>query len=323
MDAISEWRTDKGVVRLVAVDRATPERDSDEVLDQAWRHLDAEDYPHAERLCRRVLADHPTSANALHLLGLVAFRQGNLTNATKLIRRAIRQRPKVPGYHHSHGLVLLASMQPAASIVAFRRALSLQPGFGEARRNLGKALRTAGFENGAEGALRHAGYEITEFGEDGTLRVPAAVWWVLLLLNRHALAIVIGSISVVLGRRFGLEVGALHQIVSNPFFLLASLPAMLVFAANFKRIPEGSKGARWIWKRGRALLIAAAVLDLALLGWTGWSEAGGTFAIIYWLGAVIDLGVIAFLARSGRVVDVFSDFPRAPQGPPPVPADVD
>ncbi|MCY2990263.1 MAG: tetratricopeptide repeat protein [Planctomycetota bacterium] len=129
----------------------------------------------AEQGYRSVLAENPRHADALHLLGVLAFQHGQLTPAAELINRAIEIYPQsapfhtnlaevyraagrlgeavAAGYmalqlepdnveaHNNVGLALLAQQQFAQAESHFRDALRLRPDFAQAANNLGSALR--------------------------------------------------------------------------------------------------------------------------------------------------------------------------------------
>ncbi len=81
----------------------------------------------AHRLYKRVLADHPDEPDALHLLGMLTFENGNPAAAADLIRRAIGVRPNVVDYHLNLGRVLRADRQADAAVAALRTAVEMNP----------------------------------------------------------------------------------------------------------------------------------------------------------------------------------------------------
>lgn len=92
--------------------------------------------------------------------------------------------------------------------------------------------------------------------------------------------------------------------------LIAGVPAALTLYAWLVRVPSAKALVRAIWRNGRKLLIASALLHSALVFATEWPS-------MHWLSepvsAVIlagDLWVIAFVLFSERVKDTFLDFPE-------------
>lgn len=128
----------------------------------------------AEKACSIALARDPGDAEALHLLGLVAERRGDLGRAARLIESATAAAPDIGLYRFNLGNALrvlgrldeaLASYsqavaldpgrfaawfnlaqvhaehgRPAQAIAAFREALRIEPASGEARLGLAAAL---------------------------------------------------------------------------------------------------------------------------------------------------------------------------------------
>ncbi len=127
-----------------------------ELFGQAVRHHQAGEAEQAEASYRRVLTLEPRHADALHLLGLLAFEAGRHDRARELIERAIRIDPDRPPYHLNLGNVLAALGQPGPAIIAFTAAIRLRPDHAPARLGLGNALRAAGRPAQAVAAYREA-----------------------------------------------------------------------------------------------------------------------------------------------------------------------
>ena len=62
--------------------------DIDRVVDAAFAHHEAGELDQAEALYRKPLEADPEHAEALHLLGLIAYQQGQFATAIELISRA-------------------------------------------------------------------------------------------------------------------------------------------------------------------------------------------------------------------------------------------
>ncbi len=85
----------------------------------------------AHRLYKQVLAEHPDEPDALHLLGLLTFENGNAAGAAELIRRAIAGRPNVVDYHLNLARVLRAGGRAGGradeAVAALRQAVAMNP----------------------------------------------------------------------------------------------------------------------------------------------------------------------------------------------------
>jgi tetratricopeptide (TPR) repeat protein/SAM-dependent methyltransferase len=144
----------------------------------------------ASALYRKVLTADPNSADALHLLGMVALQQGQPKTALELIRkaialndreatyhfhlalalqtlndsrgavagyrRALALKPDDPDVYNNMGNALAAQDKPEDAVAAFRRALALQPGNAVAHNNLGNVQRNMGLWDAAEASFRKA-----------------------------------------------------------------------------------------------------------------------------------------------------------------------
>ena len=97
----------------------------------------------AAAVYRQILAVHPDNADALHLLGLVAYHEGDYTASTELIMAAISHRASEI-YYGNLGNALAARGMHAAAIESFRHAIALRADYVPAHNNLGNLLRDQG-----------------------------------------------------------------------------------------------------------------------------------------------------------------------------------
>ena len=109
------------------------------LADLAAGRMDA-----AAASCRRALAADPGNAEALHLLGIVAYQTGRLAEANDLLAQALARAPDSPDMLNTSGLVLGDTGQAQAALDRFDRALALAPDFAEAHCNRGSMLRELG-----------------------------------------------------------------------------------------------------------------------------------------------------------------------------------
>jgi tetratricopeptide (TPR) repeat protein len=111
------------------------------LLATALRHYDAGQMDVAERLCLRILARDVRHADALYVLGIVAYQTNRLPAAASMIRRAIAVNSRQPFYHANLGNVLYAQGKLDEAIPYFERALQIDPNLAEASYNLGNTYR--------------------------------------------------------------------------------------------------------------------------------------------------------------------------------------
>jgi tetratricopeptide (TPR) repeat protein len=119
----------------------------------------------AELIYRKILAQQPTHADALHLLGMLKYQNGDLAVAIELIQKAIAASPNQAVFHSNLGLVLVAARQLDAAIVAYHRSLELAPRSAQAMNNLGAALHATGKTDEAIPWLRQSLEIAPDYGD--------------------------------------------------------------------------------------------------------------------------------------------------------------
>jgi len=95
----------------------------------------------AETLYLRVLAAAPGHADALHLLGVIAYQVGRRETAIERISQAIQQNGNNPAYHINLGLALQSLWRIDEALDSYNRALTLEPDNVEALNNRGLLLQ--------------------------------------------------------------------------------------------------------------------------------------------------------------------------------------
>jgi protein O-GlcNAc transferase len=78
------------------------------LFDQALALFQAGRLAEAKRIARRILADEPKHARALHLLGVALSQQGNHTEGLRFIDAAMQVEGQSASIHNSRGNVLVA-----------------------------------------------------------------------------------------------------------------------------------------------------------------------------------------------------------------------
>jgi Tfp pilus assembly protein PilF len=139
--------------------RPGPSRDSFAVatlLGEAKSHHQAGRLAEAERAYRLVLQMSPEHPEALHALGLLAYRAGKLDLASELLGRAVRQHPNHPLYRFNLGVVLQRAGRFEEALSAYQHAISAKPEYVEALTNLGTVYKELGQLAQAEQAYRKA-----------------------------------------------------------------------------------------------------------------------------------------------------------------------
>jgi tetratricopeptide (TPR) repeat protein len=86
----------------------------------------------------------PNHFGALQNLGLLRAQQGQLDEAIKLIRRALKQNPKSAEAHNNLGNVLHQTRRYTDADNSFKRAVALKPDYARAYNNRGATLQALG-----------------------------------------------------------------------------------------------------------------------------------------------------------------------------------
>ena len=105
---------------------------------------------------RSVLQLQPEHADALHMLGVLAYQIGQYDEALSLISRAEKLLPPNAGVCSNLGNVFQASGQLEKAVAAFRKAIKLAPENTIAHNNLGNALRLQGKTDAAVDSFNRA-----------------------------------------------------------------------------------------------------------------------------------------------------------------------
>ena len=127
-----------------------------DTMRSAQAHHDAGRLREAEALYRQVLQASPAHADALHLMGMLAYQVGRSDVAIDLLNRAIAIRPSDAEFHHDLGNVLQAQGKTADALACFRTAVALKPDHVDAHFNLGTMLHAQGRLDDAVASYRTA-----------------------------------------------------------------------------------------------------------------------------------------------------------------------
>jgi Flp pilus assembly protein TadD len=114
------------------------------LLSNGLDHHQAGRLGEAERAYRKILELDAHHAEALHLLGMVAFQTGHCDAAAELISRAILRNGKDATYFSNLGNVLQTQGRLEEAVGCYRRALQLNPASAATCGNLGLALQFLG-----------------------------------------------------------------------------------------------------------------------------------------------------------------------------------
>ncbi len=121
-------------------------------LQDAQRDHQAGRLDEAERGYRLILEREPAQSEALHGLGLLAYRRGDLTGALDWLARACNTEPRNPVYWFNRGVVLQRASLVADAVESYGKAIHLNQRYIEPRTNLGNAYKELGRLTDAQAA---------------------------------------------------------------------------------------------------------------------------------------------------------------------------
>jgi Flp pilus assembly protein TadD len=111
-----------------------------QTLSAALQTHQAGNFSQAEQLYQSILEAEPNHAEALHLLGVLAFQRGQFDLAVMRIQRALALNPQAVVYHCNLGLAYQTLGRFEEAVASFRRALQIRSDLPEAHNNLGALL---------------------------------------------------------------------------------------------------------------------------------------------------------------------------------------
>lgn len=106
------------------------------MLNQAQEAANSGDILTATDLCQKVLTIKPDQHNALHLLGLMAYKTNNFEDADKLISSARKIMPSDPSILFNLGAVKSALKKYPEAIKLYNDAIKIKPDYDKAFGNL-------------------------------------------------------------------------------------------------------------------------------------------------------------------------------------------
>jgi len=113
-------------------------------IDNAIRLYESGKTDEAEAVCRQILKEQTANANALQLLGVIAFRRRNYEEAEAIVLQAIAVNGQAAEYHNDLGNIYMARGKLELAEKCFRTAMELQPRYATPIASLGSLLAMRG-----------------------------------------------------------------------------------------------------------------------------------------------------------------------------------
>lgn len=115
-----------------------------QALDIALQHQQSGDLRRAEEIYRQILTADPNHADALQLLGTIAFQTGHFEAAVELVQRAIQAAPGHAPFWYNLGVIHKETGNVDKAIDCYRRALEIDPTHADTHNNLASLYQAAG-----------------------------------------------------------------------------------------------------------------------------------------------------------------------------------
>jgi len=115
----------------------------DEALELARELFSSGRLADAAELCSKILSAELGHPGALHLRGLIAYRQGDRQAAIEWVRRAVRAAPDAAPVRNDLGNLLIEEGRTTEAVAEYQRAIQIAPDFAQAHNNLGNAFQIA------------------------------------------------------------------------------------------------------------------------------------------------------------------------------------
>jgi hypothetical protein len=157
-------------------------------------------------------------------------------------------------------------------------------------------------------------YPFSAYDKHMSLKLDFSMWLIIVYFLRPYIL----KISTIQMGRGGVKsdsVSGLKDLVypnEFGFFLafVATIPVLILLFSYAKRKPGAADYVKSIWRNGRKLLVAAAVLNIIIIIFAFYIHITNSINIYGWVQLAVAIGIIIYLYSSKRVIDTFADFPE-------------
>jgi hypothetical protein len=151
-------------------------------------------------------------------------------------------------------------------------------------------------------------YSSSSFDDDMCLKPPLLLWLAVIYLTRAILL----PIAIGVGHFAGVDQRAFDSLRSlwSSGAVAPALVALPLLYALIRRGPGAGRITRWIFARGRILVVVSAAIDLGLSAIRLGTAGGFGDESIVPIGSILMDGYfLVYVLAARRVRDSFSDFP--------------
>ena len=155
-------------------------------------------------------------------------------------------------------------------------------------------------------------YPFTAYDKHMSLKLDSNMWLIIVYFLRPFI-MKISTIQMGRGAKSDSVSGLKDLVYPNDFgfFLafIATVPVLMLIFAYAKRKPGASDLIQSIWRNGRNLLVAAAVVNIIVIFIPFFMHLTHSINVYGWGQLAVAIGIIVYLYQSKRVTDTFADFP--------------
>jgi phosphoglycerol transferase MdoB-like AlkP superfamily enzyme len=156
-------------------------------------------------------------------------------------------------------------------------------------------------------------YPFSAYDQYMSLKLDSNMWLIMVYFLRPFI-LKVSTIQMGRGTKSDTVSGLKDLVYPNDFgfFLafVATVPVLMLIFAYAKRKPEAADYVRTIWRNGRKLLVAAAVLNVIIIFVPFLIHLTHSINVYGWGQLAVAIGIIVYLYQSKRVTDTFADFPK-------------
>jgi tetratricopeptide (TPR) repeat protein len=114
-----------------------------QALRSAWLYFESQRFDQAKEICQKIIKAVPAQIDALHLLGLIALKDGDIEAAVSYLSNVVKRDANKPQYIANLGLAYHEQGRLDLAITAYRKAIAIEPRYLDAHYNLHAALINA------------------------------------------------------------------------------------------------------------------------------------------------------------------------------------
>jgi len=162
-------------------------------------------------------------------------------------------------------------------------------------------------------------YPFAAYDKYMSLKLDSNLWFIIVYFL-HPYILKASTIQMGRGAKSDSVSGLKNLVYPDDFgfFLafVATIPVLLLVFAYAKRKPGASELVQSLWRNGRNLLAAAAVLNIIVVFIPFLANITHSINIYGWGQLALAVAIIIYLYSSKRVTDTFADFPEETEAEP-------